>query len=135
MAREFLDTNILVYAFTTDPRAAVAETIMARRCDISVQTLNEFVNVARRKLKMDWEEVSSALAAIKTVCGGIHPLDVTTHDKAVELAERQAFSIFDALMIATALNAGCTVFHSEDMQHDMIVDGRLRISNPFRSDI
>jgi predicted nucleic acid-binding protein len=48
---EFLDSNVLVYAFTTDPRAARAQGLLARGCTISVQGLNEFTNVARRKLR------------------------------------------------------------------------------------
>lgn len=50
MAGEFLDSNVLVYAFTDDPRAAAAQALLARRCAISVQGLNELANVARRKL-------------------------------------------------------------------------------------
>jgi predicted nucleic acid-binding protein len=132
MAREFLDTNILVYAFTTDARAVTAEAIMARRCDISVQTLNEFANVAQRKLRMNWNEINDALDAIKAVCGKVHGLDLEIHERAVKLAERYGFSIFDALLIASALNANCSVFYSEDMHHGLIVEDQLQISNPFR---
>ncbi len=48
MPGEFLDSNILVYAFTTDARAAAAQTLLGRGCVISIQGLNEFTNVARR---------------------------------------------------------------------------------------
>jgi predicted nucleic acid-binding protein len=133
MAREFLDTNILVYAFTTDARAVAAEAIMARRCDTSVQALNEFANVARRKLGMSWNEINDALAAIKAVCGNVHAVDLETHQRAVKLAERYGFSIFDALLIASALIANCSVFYSEDMHHGMVVQDQLQISNPFLS--
>jgi predicted nucleic acid-binding protein len=132
MARAFLDTNVLIYAFTDDPRASVAESMLARGCDISVQTLNEFTNVARRKLKMDWQEVSGALAAIRVLCRTVHPLDIATHENAVKLAEHYGFSIFDALLIASALMADCRIFYSEDMHHGLRVNDRLQISNPFR---
>ena len=52
MAGEFLDSNILVYAFTTDPRAAVAQVLLERGGIISAQGLNGFTNVARRQLGM-----------------------------------------------------------------------------------
>src|SRR5690242_10248439 len=56
MAGEFLDSNVLVYAFTDDPRAAPAQMLLERGCTISVQCLNEFANVARRGLRKSSEE-------------------------------------------------------------------------------
>jgi predicted nucleic acid-binding protein len=128
---EFLDTNILVYAFSVDPKSAIAEAILARGCVVGLQGLNEFANVARRKLKMTWPETRQALAAIRALCPIVAPLDLETHDAGIALAERSGFSIFDALMVAAALRAGCDVFWSEDLQNEMIVDGTLRIRNPF----
>lgn len=109
------------------------EAILARRCDTSVQILNEFVNVARRKLSMDWKEIEEAQAAIRTLCGTIHPVDIETHQRAMKLAERHAFPVFDALVVASALLAGCSILYSEDMRDGMEIDGRLRISNPFKA--
>ena len=60
-AGEFLDSNILVYAFTTDPRAAAAQVLLERGGIVSVQGLNEFTNVARRKLDMTWEKCETRL--------------------------------------------------------------------------
>ena len=61
------------------------------------------------------------------------PLDLGTHEEALRIAERHGYSIFDALMIAAALRAGCGTLWSEDMQHGMAIDGRLRIVDPFRA--
>ena len=133
MAGEFLDSNILVYAFTDDPRAGAAQALLERSCTISVQGLNEFVNVARRKLGKSWEEIRSDVAAIRVVCPAIVPIDVDIHEAALRLAERHGFAMFDALMIAAALQAGSTTLWSEDMQHGMVIDGKLRIVNPFRT--
>jgi predicted nucleic acid-binding protein len=133
MPSEFLDSNVLVYAFTDDPRAAVAQALLDRGCTISVQGLNEFANVARRKLGKSWQEVRDDLAAIRTVCPTVIPIDVDTHETALRLAERHGFAMFDALMIAAALQAGSTTLWSEDMQDGMLIDGKLRIANPFRA--
>ena len=133
MTGEFLDSNVLVYAFTEDPRGAVAQALLERGCAISVQGLNEFANVARRKLGKPWEEIRDALAAIRVLCPTVIPIDLDTHAGALRLAERHGFPIFDALMIATALQAGSDTLWSEDMQHGMTIDGRLRIANPFRT--
>ena len=130
--REFLDSNVLVYAFTADPRAAAAQALLERGCVISVQGLNEFANVARRKLGMSWEELRDALAAIRIVCPTILPIDIDTHADALRIAERHGYAIFDALIIASALQAESDTLWSEDMQDGMVIDERLRIANPFR---
>jgi predicted nucleic acid-binding protein len=127
------DTNVLVYAFTTDPRAAAAQALLERGCLVSVQALNEFTNVARRRLGMTWHEVREALSAIRTLCRTILPIDLETHEDALRIAEHHGLSFFDALMISTALRAGCDTLWSEDMQDGMAIDGRLRIVNPFRT--
>jgi predicted nucleic acid-binding protein len=132
MPAEFLDSNILVYAFTTDQRAVVAQALLGRGCATSVQGLNEFTNVARRKLGMNWIEVRDALSAIRTVCRTIVPLDIAIHVAALRLADRHGYTIFDALMIAAAMCADCDVLFTEDMQDGAVIDGRLRIVNPFR---
>jgi predicted nucleic acid-binding protein len=132
MPGEFLDTNVLVYAFTTDRRAAAAQALLGRGCVVGVQGLNEFTNVARRKLGMSWVDVRDALIAIRTLCRTVVPLDIEMHVDALRLAERHGYTIFDALMIAAATRADCNVLFSEDMQDGTLVDGRLRIVNPFR---
>jgi len=133
MAGELLDSNILVYAFTTDSRARAAQALLERGCFVSVQGLNEFTNVARRKLGMSWEEVRVALDAMRTVCRGVLPIDTETHEEGLRVAERYGYPIFDALVVATALRAGCDILHTEDMHDGMLIDERLRIANPFRS--
>jgi predicted nucleic acid-binding protein len=133
MPGDFLDSNVLVYAFTDDPRTATARALLARGCTISVQGLNEFVNVVRRKLGHSWDEIRAALAVIRDLCPIILPIDVDTHETALRLAERHGFAMFDALMVATASKAGCTTLWSEDMQNGMLIDGTLRIANPFRA--
>jgi len=61
-AKAFFDTNILIYAVAQDdPRAARAEELLASGGVIGVQILNEFVSVARRRLKMSWDEVTEAV--------------------------------------------------------------------------
>jgi predicted nucleic acid-binding protein len=131
MASEFLDTNVLIYAFTDDPRNQKAQELLGRGCVISVQVLNEFTNVARRKLDMTWEELREALSSILIVCPTVLPMDLEIHSDALAIAERYGFRIFDALMIASALRSGCEILWSEDMQDGMVIDGRLRIANPF----
>lgn len=127
-----LDSNVLIYAFTDDPREPIAQELLRQRPAISVQCLNEFVHVARRKLGMDWQELKEALAIVRERCPVTHALDDRTHQDALRIAERYGYSIFDSSILASALKAGCDTLWSEDMQHGMVIDGRLRIANPFR---
>ena len=133
MPSGFLDSNVLIYAFTTDKRAAKAQDLLQTRPTISVQGLNEFANVARRKLGMGWQEVRDAISALRLLCPTILQLDLATHDAALRIAERYGYSMFDALVVASALQANSETLWSEDMQDGMVVDGRLRIANPFRT--
>jgi predicted nucleic acid-binding protein len=130
-ADQFLDSNVLVYAFSADPRAARAEELLGEGCTISVQGLNEFANVARRKLGMSWAELREALAALRDLCPVVVPLDMETHSAGIGLAKRYGFSVFDALVVAAALRQGCATLWSEDMQDGLVIDGGLRITNPF----
>src|SRR3954464_280158 len=104
----FLDSNVLVYAFTVDPRAEAAQKLLEGGCAISVQGLNEFANVARRKLGKSWPELRGDLAAIRDLCSAVVLVGIDTHEAALRLAERYGFAMFDALMVAAALEAGST---------------------------
>ena len=128
----FLDTNVLIYAVALDdPRSARAEELLASGATISVQILNEFVSVARRKLIMPWRDVREALAAFRTLCPAPLPITVELHEAAIEIAERYGYGMYDALVVAAALEAGCAFLYSEDFQDGQIIDGRLTIRNPF----
>lgn len=128
----FLDTNVLLYAFAKDdPRSLAAETLLLQGCCIGVQGLNEFANVARRKLQFAWPDVERALRAIRAVCASIVPLDVDIHKAGIAIAARYHLSIYDGLMLAAARRAGCRVFWSEDMQDGLVVEDALTILNPF----
>ncbi|HLJ22894.1 MAG TPA: PIN domain-containing protein [Candidatus Acidoferrales bacterium] len=128
----FLDTNVLIYAVALDdPRSARAEVLLASGATISVQILNEFVSVARRKLIMPWRDVREALAAFRTLCPAPLPITVELHEAAIEIAERYGYGMYDALVVAAALEAGCAYLYSEDFQDGQTIDGRLTIRNPF----
>ena len=127
----FFDTNVVLYLLSADTsKADRAEELVALRGTISVQVLNEFVAVASRKLHMQMIDVREALAGIRAVCAVV-PITIETHDRAVEIAERYGLSIYDALIVAAALLAGCKTLHSEDMQDGQVIERQLTIRNPF----
>ena len=131
-AKAFLDTNVLVYATVTDdPRAAIAMALLEQGGTISVQVLNEFTNTAIRKLQRSWSDVTAAWAAFRLLLPSLLPITVAMHEAALEMAQRDRVSFYDALIVAAALEAGCSTLLSEDMQHGRVIDGRLTIQNPF----
>jgi predicted nucleic acid-binding protein len=131
-AKPFLDTNVLIYAFSSgDPRTERAEAILAAGGIVSVQVLNEFVNVLRCKLRWGWDEITAALAVLSTLLAPPLPLSVAVHDAAFALARDRGFAFYDALIVAAAQAAGCRILLSEGMQDGQTIDGRLTIRNPF----
>ncbi len=129
--KPFFDTNVLLYLLSEDARKANrAEAIVVNGGIISVQVLNEFASVASRKLKMSYAEIHDVLRTIRAVCQ-VKSITVETHELGLNIAERFGFSFYDSLIISSALQSGCTILYSEDMQHGQKIDGQLVISNPF----
>jgi predicted nucleic acid-binding protein len=131
MPVRFFDTNILVYLASSDPaKADLAEKAVAAGGAISVQVLNELANVARRKMAMSWAEVNAFLGVIRELLT-VHAVTIATHEAGIEIAERYGLSIYDSMIAAAALEAGCNTLLSEDMQHGLTLGGGLRVVNPF----
>lgn len=128
----FLDTNVLIYSVgENDPRSEIAEALLASGGVISVQVLNEFVATARRKLGMSWDEVVQALDAIRTLCPSPLTIALDTHDVALRIGQRYGFHIYDALIVASALEADCDTLYTEDLRDGQLIEDRLTIRNPF----
>jgi predicted nucleic acid-binding protein len=128
----FLDTNILVYAAAGhDPRSTMAQALIARGGTISVQVLNEFASVARRKMRRSWPEITRAMRDFRTALSEPLPIGLPTHEAALAIAERDGVAFYDALIVASALEAGCSTLFTEDMQAGRLIAGRLTIRNPF----
>ena len=128
--RAFFDTNVLVYAVTAEPRKLRADQILRAGGAVSVQVLNEFANVAYKKLQHDWTKIAFALERFKLSFDVILPLTVETHAAALILARDNRLPFYDALIIASAIEAGCDTLFTEDMQDGRTIGG-LTIVNPF----
>jgi predicted nucleic acid-binding protein len=131
-AKVFFDTNVLIYAVAQDdPRSTQAEELLASGGVLSVQILNEFASVARRKILMSWSDVAEALNAFRVLCPSPLPITIEMHDAALKIAEKHGYNIYDALVVSAALEAGCTTLYSEDLHDGQTIDGQLTIRNPF----
>ena len=126
----FFDTNVLVYAQGPGAKGDAARGALMDGGVISVQVLNEFANVLRRKFRLEWKDVAGAVADVRELFESIRPLDIETHEAAVALAEARGFSFYDSLIVASALQAGCETLLTEDLQDGRRIDG-LVIVNPF----
>ncbi len=130
--RAFFDTNVLVYsAVAKDPRGRRAEQLLSGGGVVSVQVLNEFTDVARRKVHMSWEEIREALRVIQVFCPDPVPITIDTHERALIIAEMFNIRIYDGLILACALGSKCATLYSEDLQDGQVIEGKLTIRNPF----
>lgn len=131
MQRAFFDTNVLIYLITDDAQKAErAEELISEGGVVSVQVLDEFVAVAIRKFGKPWNQVRHTLTVLRSILE-VCPLTIATHERALDLAERDGWHIYDALVIAAAQIAEADILYTEDLQSGRRVDRKLRIINPF----
>jgi predicted nucleic acid-binding protein len=135
----FVDTNVLVYARdASDPqKQATAEAWMGHLWTsasgrLSVQVLQEYYITVTRKLQpgLPREEARADvrdLAAWRPI-----RIDEAVVEAAWRLEDRFELSFWDSLIVAAAETAGCSALLTEDLQHDLDIDG-LRVVDPFRT--
>jgi len=113
--KTFIDTNVLIYWVDDSARADRVEQLLAQQSVISVQVLNEFANVLRKKRAMPVADIQTLSNTLIEVCE-VHDVRVRTHQMALALMNRYNFSLYDANIVAAAGLSGCAVLYSEDMQ-------------------
>ena len=129
--RQFFDSNVVLYLLSDNQtKANRCEEIVEQGGVISVQVLNECVNVMLKNLKMARPEVDEILAVIKSI-SDIVPLSVEVHEGALELLDRYQLSWYDALIVSAAIESDCETLWSEDMHNGLVVNKTMTIRNPF----
>jgi predicted nucleic acid-binding protein len=127
----FLDTNVLLYLLSADSgKAEIAEELLRKGGIISVQVLSEFTSVCTRKLKMSYGEIREILLTINMVLD-VRDLTPVIHEAALDIAERYGYSFYDSMIMAAAINAGCSLVYTEDLQSGQHIQDSLLIVNPF----
>jgi len=128
----FIDTNILLYLYDldTEKKRKAKEILKSNHC-ISTQVLNEFSNVSIKKIKLNYKDLDENLKKIieKTT---VFVFTEETILSAVKIQYKYKLQYYDSLIIATALENGCSVLYSEDMQHKQLIENKLTIINPFK---
>jgi predicted nucleic acid-binding protein len=131
-AKAFFDSNVLIYAMVSgDTRRERAQQLVAQGGVISVQVLNEFVAVARRKMRMLWEDVFEALDQVRILFPSPVSITLDTHEAALKIAQQYGFGIYDAQIVSSAIDANCSTLYSEDLQDGQVIEKQLTIRNPF----
>jgi predicted nucleic acid-binding protein len=131
MPGSFLDSNIVLYLASEDLlKADRAQELVAEGGTISVQVLNEIANISRRKMGLSWAETRNFLLMIRGLLK-VEPITIEIHDVGISLAERYQLSVYDSMIVSAALSAECDTLLSEDLQNGLLINGRLRVLNPF----
>ena len=132
MAKFFADSNVLLYTIGKDQaKKEIARRIVGATPTISVQVLNEFINVAVKKLKLPMAIAAETLMPLRFGCEVVQ-LTIDTHLRAIEIARANTVGIYDASIVAAAELAGCDVLYTEDLNHGQKL-GRVSIVNPFKA--
>jgi predicted nucleic acid-binding protein len=130
----FFDTNVLLYLVSGDAaKANRAEQLAARGGVISVQVLNEFAAVAAGKKGVQFAKIRESLSAFRALFAVV-ALDIGTHELGLDIAERYRVPIYDSMIVAAALRAGCAILYTEDFQHRQTIE-QLTLRNPFADPI
>jgi len=127
-----VDTNVLLYFLDIsfpERRKAAAE-IIGQKPNFNSQSLSELINVLNRKWKFPKEKILRTISSFMEVCEYV-PLTNHMVTKSFDLVKKYDFQIFDAIIVASALETKCEILYSEDMQHKLVVEQHLTIINPF----
>lgn len=133
--KTFIDTNVLNYArdiVHPDKRAAARNWLTFLGVNsfavVNLQLINEFCQAALRRGDADPGAIPAEVLDFRQ--WGETPLDVDIYDAAWLIRARTRYQWFDCLLLASALREECSIFLSEDMDHQRRIDG-LTIVNPF----
>jgi predicted nucleic acid-binding protein len=131
---DFLDTNVVVYAFdTADPekqRAAIDVLESGRRLVVSTQVLLEAWWVLTRRLEQPLSE-DAASEVIDQLCRlPVVSTDADLVRRAINTSRRWQLAVWDALIVEAARSSGCDRILTEDLHHGQDFDG-VRVENPF----
>ncbi len=137
----FIDTNVWVYALlearNDDGKQHAAlellRSLPARISTmVSAQVINEFHWTLVRKYRLSDDAVQDkVINGIVAFATTVLPIKVDTYIQASGIRKLYNFSFWDSLIVASALQAGCTTLYSEDLNHGLIVEKQLLIVNPF----
>ncbi|HNW66553.1 PIN domain-containing protein [Aliarcobacter cryaerophilus] len=129
----FIDTNILLYAYSTEKnKQEIAQNIINTNNNIyiSKQVINETINILIKKFKLNIKDIINVVKELEKEFI-ILDFDIQTQLNALKLKQNYNLQFYDALIVSTALKNSCTILYSEDMQDKLVIEKKLKIINPF----
>jgi predicted nucleic acid-binding protein len=130
----FFDTNVIVYAYneaSAKHQKISRYLISDKYAVISTQVLQEAGNVFRKKINANYKQIKIILQECINNCTELYINNEKTIMSACDISEKYKYSFYDSLIIASALESGCNILYSEDMQNKQIIENKLTIINPF----
>jgi predicted nucleic acid-binding protein len=127
-----VDTNIILYLRDMDSpeKLKKANDLIDFSPVVSSQVISEYLNASKRLLRLPKEQILDICLDDLEGCN-IQPVTLPTLRLARELIPIYDFQLFDGIIVASSLEAGCEILYSEDFQHNQLIENRLRIINPF----
>jgi len=132
MTKISIDTNVLIYnhGIDGDAKQLIADSLLDNVPVISTQVISEYLNVMKRISKLSKNDLLRMCSEWLEGCQ-VQSVSLSTLKLADYLIQRYDFSLFDSIIVASALEAECDILYSEDMQHGLRVEDKLTILNPF----
>ncbi len=135
----FIDTNLWIYLYSKDmlQKFHKVKMLVDQNFDgvnLSTQVLGELYNVLTRKRLQTQEEAETIIVEMITTFSVIE-IGTLYVLKAIEINKLYQYSYWDSMIIATALMNNCYTLYSEDMQHNQLIENKLRIINPFSNEV
>jgi predicted nucleic acid-binding protein len=136
--RQFVDTNVLVYAHDEGGgrKAAAAQRLLRDLWEsgegcVSVQVLQEFYVVSTRKLRRPLTHEAAAEYAEDFSRWPLHSPDRDDLLAAIAIAKRHRLSLWDAMILRSASRLGCRTLWTEDLKDGAVLEG-VRVRNPLK---
>ncbi|MBI2966929.1 MAG: PIN domain-containing protein [Bacteroidetes bacterium] len=139
--RFFIDSNVCLYLFDKDEpeKSSKAKELLKEVPIVSTQVLAETANVLIKDFDFSKEETRQSVCFIRN---NSEVIQITSQlfDTVFKIFIRYKFSFYDSMIVAAALEAGCSILYSGDLQHKQVIEnpekngiGKLTIINPFLS--
>lgn len=134
--KAFIDSNVLVYSIDESDLnkkkkadELLEKLIREQKGQLSTQSLQEFYNVLTKKLGYSKPNVKLLVENLSELFP-VEEIKIQSIIKAIDISIRTQFSFWDSLVMAMAIETGCSVLYSEDLNNGQIVEG-IEIVNPF----
>lgn len=139
--REFVDTNVLVYAFDSSagPKHEIAEQLLSRLWDaatgcLSVQVLQEFFVTVTKKVALPLTVDEASERVREFAAWRVFAPTVDDILAAIELQKQAQLDFWDAMVVQAAAESACGILWTEDLNDGQTLRG-VRISNPFAGNV